>query len=60
MAESAAMLHTHTYVRSHAHTLTRTHTHCDMSGILPSSSLTVSMASMASMVAEGWAERREE
>lgn len=31
-----------------------------MSEILPSASLTVSMASMASMVAEEWAERREE
>ncbi len=39
---------------------THTLTHSEMSGILPSASLTVSMASMASMVAEGWAEREEE
>lgn len=35
------------------------HTHSEMSGILPSASLTVSMASMASMVAEGWARETE-
>lgn len=47
--------------RNHAaHTHTHTLTHSEMSGILPSASLTVSMASMASMVAEGWAEREEE
>lgn len=31
-----------------------------MSGILPSASLTVSIASMASMVAEGWAKEEKE
>lgn len=41
-------------------TYTHARTHSEMSGILPSASLTVSMASMASMVAEGWLEKEEE
>lgn len=44
---------------THTHMCTHVHTHSEMSVILPSASLTVSMASMASMVAEGWAKRKE-
>lgn len=49
----------HTSVRAHTH-ITHAPTHSEMSGILPSASLTVSIASMASMVAEGWSKEEKE